>query len=144
MDGLVDSHQRDLNPFEIVTIAVKNTSDYPLEVALPAIMTEIGQPNAKQRKIGNTLFSVLMGKNNEAFFKAFNADTPVNFIENSREFCVWARNDLGLKIAVTEFNDPAISKLFHIIAKNPPLPNMGFTEYRTEDGGTRIVLSLGE
>ena len=145
MDGLVDSHQKDLNPFEIVVISLKQTSsEYPLEVALPAVMTELGQPNAKQRKIGNTLFSVLMGKNGQGFFKAFNADTPVNFIENSKEFCGWAKEELGLTILVTEFSDPAISKLFHIISKNPPLPNMGFKEYKMSDGNSRIVLNLGE
>lgn len=145
MEELVDSHERDLNPFEIVVISLKRTSsEYPLQVALPAVMTEIGQPNAKQRKIGNTLFSVLMGKNGQAFFKAFNADTPANFIENSKEFCFWAKDDLGLNMLVTEFTDPTISKLFHIIAKNPPLPRMGFKEYKMSSGETRIVLNLGE
>ena len=145
MTNLVDSQQRDLNPFEIVTIGLENMkTKYPLQVALPAVMTEINQPNAKTQKIGNTLFVVLTGENGQGFFKAFNADTPINYVENGKHFCVWAKEELGMHMLVTEFEDPAISKLFHIIAKNPPMEGMGFKEYKMTSGETRIVLNLGE
>lgn len=144
MSNLVDSHQKELNPFEIVTIAIQNMGNkYPLEVALPAIATEMSQPNSKEQKIGNTLFSVLLGENGQGFFKAYNADVPMNYVENSKQFCVWAKEELGLNLLVTEFKDPAISKLFHIIGKNPPMEGMGFKEYKTANGGSRIVLNLG-
>ena len=147
MEAMVDSRQKDLNPFEIVTIAVPHMgSQYPLEVALPAIMMELGQENSRVKKIGNTLFSVLVGKGkqaNQGFFKAYNADIPPNFVKNGKEFCVWAKEELGLDVVVTEFDDRAISTLFHVIARNPPMEGMGFKEYKTTDGGSRIVLNLG-
>lgn len=145
MDAMVDSRQKDLNPFEIVTIAVQHMGNkYPLEVALPAIVTEMSQENAQTQKIGNTLFLVLTGKDGQGFFKAYNADIPPNFVRNSKEFCVWAKEDLGMNILVTEFQGKEISQLFQVIARNPPMEGMGFKEYRTENGGTRIVLNLGE
>ena len=145
MTNLVDSHERDLNPFEIVTIGLQNMkTKYPLEVALPAVMTEMNQPNAKTEKIGNTFFLVLTGKDGQGFFKAFNADTPANYVENGKEFCLWAKEELGMHMLVTEFEDPVISKLFHIIAQDPPMDGMGFKEYKLSNGDHRIVLNLGE
>jgi hypothetical protein len=148
MDAMVDSRQKELNPFEIVTIAIQHMgNDYPMEVVMPAISTELNQPNSRSKKIGNTLFSVLVGKDklaDQGFFKAFNADIPPNFVKNSKEFCVWAKDELGMNLLVTEFQGKEISQLFQIIARNPPLEGMGYTEYETDDGGTRIVLSLGE
>lgn len=144
MDAMVDSRQKDLNPFEIVTIAVQHMgNEYPLDVALPAIVTEMSQENAETQKIGNTLFVVLMGDNGQGFFKAYNADIPPNFVQNSKQFCIWAKEELGMHMLVTEFKGKQISQLFHVIARNPPMEDMGFKEYRTEDGGSRIVLNLG-
>lgn len=147
MAEMVDSRNQQLNPFEIVTIAVQNMGmKYPMEVVLPAIATEMNQPNSEEKLIGNTLFSVLVGKGkqaNQGFFKAYNADIPANYVQNSKKFCIWAKEELGLNLLVTEFNDRAISTLFHVIAKNPPMEGMGFKEYKTTDGGSRIVLNLG-
>lgn len=145
MEALVDSRQKDLNPFEIVVSALPRMNvPYPLDVALPAVVTEMSQENAEVQKIGNTLFLVLKGKDGKGFFKAYNADIPPNFVKNSKEFCVWAKEDLGMNLLVTEFKGKEISQLFEVIARNPPLEGMGYSEYRTEDGGTRIVLNLGE
>jgi len=144
MEAMVDSRQKDLNPFEIVTIAVPHMGNkYPLEVALPAIVTEMSQENAETQKIGNTLFLVLKGENGQGFFKAYNADIPPNFVQNSKQFCIWAKEDLGMNMLVTEFEGKQISQLFDVIARNPPMEGMGFKEYRTENGGSRIVLNLG-
>jgi hypothetical protein len=49
-----------------------------------------------------------------------------------------------MNMLVTEFEDPAISTLFHAISKNPPMPGMGFKEYKLQSGGRRIVLNLGQ
>jgi hypothetical protein len=144
MTGMVDSREKQLNPLEIVTIAIENMGNkYPLQVTLSAIATEMNQPNSEEKLIGNTLFSVLTGKDGKGFFKAYNADIPANYVKNSKEFCVWAKEELGLRVLVTQFHDRAISTLFHVIARNPPMEGMGFKEYKTTDGGSRIVLNLG-
>ena len=144
MASMVDSKTQKLNSAEIVRVALENTkSEYPANVALPAIMSEMGQPNTDVKQLGNTLFIMHMGKNGESFFKALNADTARNFVESSQKYIVYAKKQLGQKILVTEFKDPAISTLFKVISKNPPMPGMGYSEYKTTDGGRRIVLNLG-
>lgn len=144
MATMVDSNTKKLDPATIVATALENTkSKYPPNVAMPAIMTEMNQPNTEVKQLGNTLFILHKGKSDQAFFKALNADTARNFVQSSREFVTYARKKLGVKILVTEFTDPAISTLFKAISKNPPMPGMGYKEYKTTDGGRRIVLNLG-
>ena len=116
---------------------------HPPEVMMPAILSELNQPSVKTKQIGNTLFEVITTDTDQAFFKAFNADTGPNFVDNSKMFCVWARKVLGLKVLMTEFHDPALKQLFKIISMNPPMPDMGYKVYNTTDGGTRIILNLG-
>jgi hypothetical protein len=140
----VDSNQRKLNTAEIITNFLQNSPQpHPPSVMMPAILTELSQPNTKTKQIGNTLFEVILGQGREAFFKAFNADIGANFVESSKMFCVWAHRDLNLQFVVTEFSDPSLEKLFKIISMKPPLPNMAYQAFRLEDGDMRIVLKLG-
>lgn len=145
MSKMVDSKKQMLDFAEIMAIALKNTkSPYPPKMAIPAILTEVTQPNTDVKQIGNTVFILHEGKNGQGFFKALNADTAANFVANSKKYVVYAKNDMQMDVLVTEFTDPAISKLFHTIAKAPPMPGMGFKEYKTSNGGFRIVLNLGK
>lgn len=140
----VDSKKRVLNSGEIIPIFLSNTEQpHPMDVMMPAVLTELSQPNVKTKQFGNTLFEVILGDGDQAFFKAFNADIGPNFVENSKKFCVWARRVLGLKVLVTEFRDPALEQLFKIISMNPPLPKMGYQVFHMKSGNTRIVLNLG-
>lgn len=144
MSKMVNSKQQKLDSAAIIMIALENTkSKYPPQVAYPAILEEMNQPNTDVRQLGNTLFVLHKADDDQAFFKALNADTANNFVESSKQYVTYAKKELKLKILVTEFDDPAISTLFHVIAKSPPMPNMGFTEYKTTNGGRRIVLNLG-
>jgi hypothetical protein len=141
---MVNSKDKKLNSAEIIMIALESTkSKYPPKVAYPAIITEMTQPNTDVKQLGNTMFILHRADEDQAFFKALNADVAQNFLDNSKKYVVYAKKELGLKILVTQFTDPAISTLFHMIAKNPPMPNMGFTEYETTSGENRIVLNLG-
>ena len=145
MIKMADSRKVQLNSAQIIAVALENTeSKYPAKVAMPMILTELSQPNSDVKQIGNTLFSLLKGDAGQGFFKAFNADTAPNFVQNSKEYVVYAKNDLGMNLLVTEFDDPAINTLFHVISKNPPMEGMGFQEFKTNNGGYRIVLNLGQ
>lgn len=141
----VDSNQQKLNLGEILlTYLSKTQQPYPPKVMMPAILDELHQPNVEQKQIGNTVFEVITGDGDKAFFKAFNADTGPNFVENSKQFVVWAKKDLGLKILMTQFRDPAIEKLFKVISMNPPMQGMGYQVFHMESGDTRIIMTLGE
>lgn len=145
MAQMIDSRQKQLNSADIVTIALANTeSEYPPEVAFPAILSEMSQPDTEVKQIGNTIFVVHTGKDGQGFFKALNADTAQNFLSNSKAFCIWAKKELHLRVLVTEFEDQAIEKLFQLIARNPPMPGMGYQVFHMRSGATRIVLGLGK
>jgi len=145
MSQMVDSRQQKLDFAQIAVIALENTrSPVPKGFGLPAILTEVNQPNTDVKQMGNTVFILHAGDNGEGFFKALNADVPQNFLDNSRKYVVYAKQSLGMNVLVTEFNDPAISTLFHVIARNPPMQGMGFQEFKTSNGGFRIVLNLGQ
>jgi hypothetical protein len=142
--AMVDSKEKKLDFAQIAAIAMKNThSNVPNRLAMPAILTEVTQPNTDVKQIGNTVFILHKGKNGQAFFKALNADKARNFVENSKQYVVYAKK-MGMNMLVTEFDDPAISTLFHAISKKPPMPGMGFKEYKLKSGGRRIVLNLGQ
>ena len=140
----VDSKEKELDSGQILGIFLKNNPQpQPDNVVMPAILAELSQPNCKVQQIGNTLFEVHTGKDGQGFFKAFNVDIPPNFVDNSKQFVVWARRVLNLKVLVTEFDDPQLAQLFKIIAMRPPLPGMGYQMYKSQSGKTRIVLNLG-
>jgi hypothetical protein len=142
---LVNSKNNKLNSGQIIGIFLQSTKQpHPPEVMMPAILDELNQPNVKVKQFGNTLFEVHAGKDGQGFFKALNADTGPNFVENSKLFCVWAKRVLGFKVLVTEYTDPSLDRLFKLISMNPPMPGMGYQVFRAQDGRTRVALNLGE
>ena len=146
MVAMVDSKKEVLNVQQIIQIALENTDrnkKYPTQVAYLAILQELSQPNAEIKQIGNTLFEVLKGEGGKGYFKAFNADTAKNFLENSYQFCEWAYKELGMWVLLTEFKDPTIMNIFKIIGKNPPWEGMGYQHFKMNSGLDRVVLFLG-
>lgn len=141
---ITDSHVKKLNTMEIVTTFLQsNPQPHPMQVMLPAIISELSSPGVKTKQIGNTLFEIHTGKDGVAFFKAFNADTNPRFLENSKQFVVMAKRVMGLNHLVTQFKDPSLERLFKIISLNPPMPGMGYKVQNLENGDIRIILNLG-
>lgn len=141
----VDSKQKELDSGQIIGIFLKTVkSPHPPEVMFPAILDELNQPGTEVKQFGNTLFELHKGENGQGFFKAFNADTGRNFVENSKLFAVWAKRVMGMKMIVTEFDDQSLERLFKIISMNPPMPGMGYQIFRSKGGKSRIGLNLGE
>ena len=140
---MVNSAQRKLDKMAIVHIALENTdSQHPLDVALPAVITEMSQPNTAVQQFGNTIFVLHKGQDGKGVFKAFNADTAPNFFLSSKQFLQWAAQQ-GMKLIVTDFKDPQIMRVIKMISEKPPLPGMGFQSYKLQDGGTRVAVNLG-
>jgi glycerophosphoryl diester phosphodiesterase len=144
MVQMVDSDKKQLNSLEIVHIALENTkSKYPPDVAYAAILKEMSQPNSMVMQYGNTLFSILKGKNRIGSFKALNADTAQNFVDNGKQFVKWAY-EAGLDGLITDFDDPAILQVFKAISRNPPNKDMGYKAMQSPSGKYRVVLQLGK
>jgi len=141
---MVDSKQQQLQPSQILDIAYKNTgAPYSLEQAKKVILAEFQREGSWSVQYGNTIFLVhTVNKPRQGFFRAFNADTAQNYLENSRKF-VEAAYATGYDVLVTQFTDSSILGIFKAIAKNPPREDMGYQAKRTTDGGFQVILQLG-
>lgn len=142
---MVDSRYEQLSNEEIVDIAAQNTgSQYSPEQVRAAIMAESREPNTLVLQEGNTLFVVHRSEKDPsvAVFRALNADTAQNYVENSMVFTKTMKS-MGFKTMVTNFYDSSILNIFKYISQNPPFPGMGYKAQRTRDGGFYVTVNLG-
>lgn len=142
---LVDSKHERLSNEEIIDIAAQETrSQYSPEQVRAVVMSECQQPGAILMRQGNTLFVVHRAPNDETIgvFRALNADTAENYLENSRVF-IQAIKTQGFNTLVTTFEDPTILNIFKAISRNPPMPGMGYAAQRMKSGKLRVTVNLG-
>ena len=142
---LTDSKQKMLSQMEILTTAFQTTkTPYTTEEAIAAVIAESRLPNSIMIRQGNTIFCVTYDpkQKNLAYFRALNADTPANYLQNSLEF-IKAVGLAGFSVLVTQFYDSSLLNIFKYIAKKPPFPGMGYAVQETEDGGYQVTVNLG-
>ena len=143
---LVDSKQQQLKPQEILKTALEETeSPHDAPYAVASITKEIQDPNTNTLLIGNTMFIVNRSPSNEkyAMFRALNADTAANYLENSKEF-IRRMKEYGFTVLVSRFKDSTILNLFKAISQNPPFPGMGYMAQKTKNGGYQATINMGE
>lgn len=143
---LVDSSQQKLEIPEIIRIALEETKSNPdldPKQTSVVITKELTLPSAIAIQKGNTLFIVHKSKDpTQGIFRALNADTARNYIENSREFIMEAREKLGLDVLVTQFKDPTLITIFKTIARSKPA-GMGYQLQQSKDGKTyQVIVTL--
>jgi hypothetical protein len=147
MSEMVDSQQEKLGTDMIVKIAAENTrSPYPFKKVFMLFTAELGMPNAKLYKFGNTVFVVHPSEEKPSFgiFRALNADTAENYVVNGKQFVDQAIAD-GFTGLQTTFSDPSILNIFQMIAREERAaqnPNMGYQVYKSKDGMIRVNLVL--
>ena len=148
---LVDSKQKKLSTEEIILQATRETkSQYTPDQVLASVLVEAQEDDSILMREGNTLFIIHKGKNRTAFFRALNADTANNYLENSVVFAK-AMYMAGFDIIVTEFEDPTLLNIFKYIEKNrnkinPDVdgkPAMGYATQKLKNGGYRVTGVLG-
>ena len=147
---LVDSKKKMLDPSEIILEATKQTkSKYSPDPVLAAVTAEAHSAGAILMRQGNSLFIVHPGKNRTAVFRALNADTANNYLNNSVQYAK-ALYMAGFDVMVTEFEDPTLLSIFKYVQKhraqiNPDVdgkPTMGYATQKTKDG-YRVTTVLG-
>ncbi len=141
---IVDSKQKMLTVLEIIEEAAKSTGvNRPLEEVVQMLQMELSQPQIWKCREGNTLFIVhKSAKPGFGYFRALNADTAQNYVENSRKF-IAAAYKIGLDYLVTQFKDPTVMNIFKIIGRDKPA-DMGYAVQHTNDGGYQVTLKLGK
>jgi hypothetical protein len=140
---MVDSKQEELTREDIIGIAGMNTgAEVPYGDLITAVNAELQMPNTLFIRQGNTLFIIHKAASRIGYFRALNADTAKNFLENGMEF-IKACYKMGFDTMATEFSDPAVLGVFRYISQNPPNPNMGYQVQKTQDGGFYVTVQCG-
>ena len=139
-----DSNQKMLSVMEILQESAQQTGvNRPFEQALQMLKIELSMPQIWKCREGNTLFIVHKSAHpGWGYFRALNADTAQNYVENSRKF-IAAAYKAGFDNLVTQFEDPSILNIFKIIARTSP-SNMGYDAKRTNSGGYQVSVKLGD
>jgi hypothetical protein len=141
---MIDSNQQQLTSEQIIEIAAENTKvGRPIKEVKEMLTVEFRMPNIWKMRQGNTIFVVHKSKEaGYGFFRALNADTPRNFLVNSRVFAD-AAYKVGFDVVVTQFNDMSLLGIFKMIARDPVREGMGYAAQKTKDGGLQVTLVLG-
>ena len=140
---LVDSKQKKLGVEPIIILGAEETdTDMPPATIYTAVLVEINQPNVTLFQEGNTIFIVHHKGPREGFFRAINADTAKNYLENSYTF-IQAAHKYGYDVLYSEFSSPTILNIFKAISRNPPMPDMGYSVNKKDDG-FEVTLTLGK
>lgn len=146
MSLVINSKMEELSPEEIIDIAARETeSPYSPEQVRSSLLAEAHGAGAIIIRQGNTLFVVNPNPKNPkaAKFRALNADTGSNYVQNSMEF-IKAIKMAGFEVLVTDFHDESILSIFRYISRKPPFPGMGYSVQRLSDGGYRATIKLGD
>ena len=139
---LVDSKKKKLGELAILMIAAQETkSPHPASSVYAAIIKEMNMTGTSIVREGNTLFIIHNAQGRVGVFRALNADTARNYLENSYAFIQGAYK-MGFDTLVSEFEDPTIFNIFKAISRNPPQEGMGYKAERTKNG-FRVTVKLG-
>jgi hypothetical protein len=140
---LVDSKKKELDIEPIIVLAAAETkSDLPVEKVWAAILNELNMKDVTLFREGNTLFIVHHVEPRKGFFRALNADTARNYLENSYLF-IQAAQKYGYDVLYSQFDNPTVLNIFKAISRNPPFPGMGY-EVQKEDDDFFVTLRLGK
>ena len=144
MAQMVDSQQQELSVEDIIGIAGMNTgAEVEPERLVQMINAELQMPNTLFLRQGNTLFIIHKTKPGVGYFRALNADTARNFLENGRTFML-ACHKMGFDTMASKFDDPTILSVFRYVSQNPPVEGMGYNVRKTNDGGFYVTVNTGQ
>jgi hypothetical protein len=139
---LTDSKKKKLSSEAVLMIAAQQTkSKYSAEQVYAALVKEMNMEGTSTYREGNTVFLMHHAKGRIGTFRALNADTARNYLENSYIFIKDAY-EMGFDILVSDFQDPTIMNIFKGISRNPPRESMGYRAERTKTG-FRVTVKLG-
>jgi hypothetical protein len=139
---LVDSKTKQLSQEAVLMIAAQETkSPHPASTLYAAMIKEMNMPGTSIVRDGNTVFIIHNAQGRVGVFRALNADTARNYLENSYAFIQGAYK-MGFDTLVSDFEDPTIMNIFKAISRNPPQEGMGYRAERTKRG-FRVTVKLG-
>jgi hypothetical protein len=110
------------------------------------IVAELGIPNTKLYKFGNTMFIVHPSEQKQGVgtVRALNADIAENFVQNCQDFSQQAKQE-GYYALRTEFSDPSILSLFKMIGRKKAAlgeTDTGYAVSKLKDNKYAITMIL--
>jgi hypothetical protein len=127
----------------VLTAAKESGVNRPEADVMNMLTIEFALPNTWKLRNGNTIFVVHKSKEpGFGYFRALNADTARNYLENSKVF-IQAAYEAGFDFLVTQFEDPGILNIFKAIGRAQPA-DMGFAVQRTNTGGYQVTVQAGK
>ena len=120
---ITDSKKKMLSQDEILTTAFKETkTGYTPEQAKAAILAETQMKNCIVMREGNTLFIINFDPKDKTrgLFRALNADTAHNYLQNSKTF-IKAAGMAGFRLLISQYQDKSITNIFKylLVLQNP-------------------------
>jgi hypothetical protein len=148
MSAVIDSKMQMLEEDEIIGISAQETnSPYSPEQIKAAILTEVNDFGALIIREGNTFFIINpTNKPDIVMFRALNADTIQNYIDNSIR-AARALSEKGVNLLVIDFTDETVLRILKAIgsgAGNSGMgtPGSGYAVKQTSNGGYRAVVKI--
>ena len=139
---LTDSKKKELSVEAVLMIAAQQTkSKYSAEQVYASLVKEMNMEGTSVYRQGNTIFLMHHAKGRVGVFRALNADTARNYLDNSYIFIQDAYK-MGFDILVSDFEDPTIMNIFKGISRNPPQEGLGYRAEKTQKG-FRVTVKLG-
>jgi hypothetical protein len=142
-----DSKTHKLSQLEIIKTALeKQGSPYNMQQSIAAVTAEAYAPNTIVMREGNTLFFINYDPQDKSrgMFRALNADTPQNYLNNSVEF-IRAAGMAGFKTLISQFSDPSLVHIFKYVSRHAPFPGMGYAvQHDNEKHIYQVTVNLGE
>jgi hypothetical protein len=139
---LTDSKEKELSVEAILMIAAQMTkSKYSAQQVYATLVKEMNLEGTSVYREGNTVFIMHHAKGRIGIFRALNADTARNYLDNSYTFIKDAY-EMGFDTLVSDFEDPTIMNIFKGISRNPPREGMGYRAEKTRRG-FRVTVKLG-
>ena len=142
---LVDSKEQMLSYPQIVKTSLEETGGgRPVEQVLDLLTIEFNQPGVKPYRFGNTIFILHRNEEREdaGYFRALNADTAQNYVNNSIKF-IAAAADEGFKILVTQFDDEQPLKVLKIWQSQAVKAGISWVVQNLKGGGYQVIFQLG-
>ena len=143
MVQMVDSREQELSPEDIVAIDAMNMeSGLSRDQAIALINAELKMDDSLFIRQGNTLYVMHKAEPGVAYFQAFNADIPENFLQNNIEFAK-ACYKMGFDTVATILEEPSTASFYRGVVEAAPNPDMGYELQEMEDGSYMAVIKTG-
>ena len=148
--AIVNSNQKLLPTHEVIATAVVNAhrsgqlGDIPVQSALLVIAREGAMPNCDVMQIGNTVFiSHFDDSRVEVAFRALNADTARNYVDNIVEYLQRLVSS-GVRRMTCDFADPKILQVIKTIMRRPDFSRWGVSVYPLSTGEMRAYIVVAK